>query len=59
MEEYVTASRNAITAGFDGIEVHAASGDLLNQLLNLRTDAQGGSAEAHNRFVIEVARRHR
>lgn len=59
--EYVSASRNAIAAGFDGVELHAANGYLLNQFLNprsnQRTDGWGGSAEARNRFVIEVARR--
>lgn len=61
IEEYVTASRNAIAAGFDGVEIHAANGYLIDQFLNpganQRTDAWGGSPEKRNRFAIEVARR--
>ena len=58
--EYVNAARLAIDAGFDGIELHAANGYLLEQFLNAnantRTDAYGGSAEKRNRFTLEVAR---
>jgi N-ethylmaleimide reductase len=58
VEDYVTASRNAIEAGLDGVEVHAANGYLLHQFLdptiNLREDAYGGSPENRARFVIEV-----
>ncbi|RYX98831.1 alkene reductase [bacterium] len=56
--EYVKASENAIKAGFDGIELHAASGYLPNQFLstnaNLRTDQYGGSVENRSRFVLET-----
>lgn len=52
--DYQTAARNAIDAGFDGVEVHAANGYLLDQFLqsktNHRTDAYGGSIE--NRFRL-------
>ena len=48
IEEFVTAARNAIAAGFDGVELHSANGYLLNQFLasntNLRTDGYGTSA---------------
>jgi N-ethylmaleimide reductase len=55
---YGQAARNAIEAGFDGVELHAAFGYLPNQFLsesaNLRTDEYGGSIENRNRFVLEV-----
>jgi N-ethylmaleimide reductase len=58
--EYVHAAKLALEAGFDGIELHAANGYLLEQFLNAnvntRTDGYGGSIEGRNRFVLEVAR---
>lgn len=58
--EYATAARLAIEAGFDGIELHAANGYLLEQFLNAnvnrRTDGYGVTAEGRNRLVLEVAR---
>lgn len=58
-EEFVTAAKNAVEAGFDGIELHSANGYLLEQFLspftNLRKDEYGGSVENRCRFVIEVA----
>jgi N-ethylmaleimide reductase len=60
VQEYVTASKLAIEAGFDGVELHAANGYLLEQFLNgnvnTRTDGYGGSADKRNRFVLDVAR---
>lgn len=57
--DYVNASKNAIAAGFDGIELHGANGYLIEQFLNpgtnKRTDAYGGSLEKRNRFAIETA----
>lgn len=56
--EFVKAAKNAITAGFDGIELHGANGYLLEQFLspisNVRTDQYGGSIENRARFVLEV-----
>ncbi|HYG17429.1 MAG TPA: alkene reductase [Ohtaekwangia sp.] len=58
-DEFVQAARNAIKAGFDGVELHGANGYLLEQFLspfsNVRTDEYGGSIENRARFVIEVA----
>ncbi len=57
--EYVAAAKNAILAGFDGVELHGANGYLLEEFLspyaNLRTDEYGGSIEKRCRFVLEVA----
>jgi N-ethylmaleimide reductase len=56
--EYVQAAKNAIEAGFDGIELHGANGYLLEQFLsphtNQRMDAYGGGVENRARFVLEV-----
>ncbi|WP_265587502.1 alkene reductase [Sphingomicrobium arenosum] len=56
--DYVTASRNAIRAGFDGVQVHGANGYLIDQFLrdssNHRTDDYGGSAENRARFMREI-----
>ncbi|WED23718.1 alkene reductase [Vibrio sp. JC009] len=56
--EYRQAALNAIEAGFDGIELHAANGYLINQFIdseaNNRTDEYGGSVENRLRFLAEV-----
>ena len=58
IEDYRKAARHAIDAGFDGVEVHAANGYLLEQFMrdsiNDRTDAYGGSRENRARLVTEV-----
>lgn len=58
IEEFAQAARNAIAAGFDGIELHAANGYLLEQFIrptsNQREDNYGGSIENRARFVMEV-----
>lgn len=59
-QEYVQAAKNAMYAGFDGIELHAANGYLLEQFLspntNQRTDIYGGGVENRARFVLEVVK---
>ena len=58
VEDYRTAAENARAAGFDGVEIHAANGYLIDQFLrdgtNKRTDRYGGSLENRTRFLIEV-----
>jgi N-ethylmaleimide reductase len=55
---YAQGAKNAIAAGFDGVEVHGANGYLIDQFLrdgsNQRTDAYGGSLENRARFLFEV-----
>ncbi|MBT3307491.1 MAG: alkene reductase, partial [Alphaproteobacteria bacterium] len=56
--QYRRAAENALMAGFDGVEVHAANGYLLDQFLrdgtNFRTDAYGGSRRNRSRLLMEV-----
>ena len=58
--EYAQSANLAIEAGFDGVELHAANGYLIEQFLNAnvnkREDAYGGSAANRNRFALEVMR---
>jgi N-ethylmaleimide reductase len=58
VEDYRLGARNARDAGFDGVELHAANGYLIDQFLrdrtNRRTDRYGGSAVNRARFLIEV-----
>lgn len=58
VEDYRKAALAAIDAGFDGVEIHAANGYLLDQFLktgsNRRTDAYGGGIENRARFLLEV-----
>jgi len=56
--KFVQASANAMEAGFDGVEIHAAHGFLIDQFINpwsnSRTDRYGGSIENRIRFLVEV-----
>jgi len=58
VEQYRQAARNALAAGFDGVEIHAANGYLLDQFLkdgtNKRSDSYGGSIENRVRLTLEV-----
>jgi len=58
VQDYRRAAANAMAAGFDGVEVHAANGYLIDQFLrdssNHRTDAYGGSIENRTRFLNDV-----
>lgn len=59
IESYVQAAKNSLDAGFDGVEIHAANGYLLEQFLqsrsNQRVDAYGGSIENRCRLILEIA----
>jgi N-ethylmaleimide reductase len=59
VESYAQAARNALAAGFDGVEIHGANGYLIEQFLhrrsNQRTDRYGGSIENRSRLAIEIA----
>jgi N-ethylmaleimide reductase len=59
LQEYIHSAKSALAAGFDGIELHAANGYLLEQFIrpntNQRKDGYGGSIENRSRFVLEIA----
>ena len=58
VQDFAAAARNALDAGFDGVELHGANGYLINQFIdsqaNTRTDAYGGSLSNRLRFLREV-----
>jgi NADPH2 dehydrogenase len=60
VDDYAQAARNAVEAGFDGVEIHGANGYLIDQFIqdmsNQRTDAWGGSVEKRARFALEVSK---
>lgn len=57
--EYARAAENAISSGFDGVEIHGANGYLITQFLdpdsNRRNDSYGGDGNGRNRFALEAA----
>jgi N-ethylmaleimide reductase len=59
VEEFAAGARNALRAGFDGVELHGANGYLIDQFLrdgsNRRTDRYGGPVENRARFLLQVA----
>ena len=61
LDDYEHAAKNAIAAGFDGVQIHAANGYLIDQFLrdnsNFRDDAYGGSIENRVRLLSEVTER--
>lgn len=58
IEDFRQGAKNALAAGFDGVEIHGANGYLIDQFIrdgtNHRTDAYGGSLENRARFLLEV-----
>ncbi len=60
IEDYRRAAANAMLAGFDGVEIHAANGYLIQQFLsdhsNQRSDLYGGSVENRIRFALEIVK---
>ena len=61
IQEFVQAAKNAVEAGFDGVEVHGANGYLIEQFIrktsNTRTDDFGGSIQGRAKFLLEITRR--
>jgi 2,4-dienoyl-CoA reductase-like NADH-dependent reductase (Old Yellow Enzyme family) len=61
LDDYAKAAKNAMAAGFDGVEIHAANGYLIDQFLrdntNFRKDEYGGSIENRIRLLVEVTQR--
>lgn len=61
IEGFVQAGKNAIAAGFDGVELHGANGYLLEQslnpIINNRTDNYGGSIANRSRLTLEIAQK--
>ncbi len=61
IEEFVLASKNAIKAGFDGVELHGANGYLIEQFINsatnVRNDNYGGSIQNRAKFLLEIVQR--
>lgn len=57
-QEFIDAAKNAMDAGFDGVEIHSSNGYLFHQFFssssNIRTDEYGGSKENRTRFLFEV-----
>ncbi len=60
IQEFVDGAKNAVTAGFDGVEIHGANGYLIDQFLrsnsNKRLDRYGGTMQNRIRFLIEVTK---
>ena len=58
VDDFAAAARNAVRAGFDGVELHGANGFLVHQFLsanaNLRTDRYGGTVEGRIRLALEI-----
>ncbi len=58
VEQYIQGAKNAMEAGFDGVEIHGANGYLIDQFLrdgtNHRDDAYGGTVEKRGRFLFEI-----
>lgn len=58
LDDYARAARNAVAAGFDGVQIHAANGYLIDQFLrdsaNLRSDTYGGAPENRVRLLREI-----
>ena len=61
LDDYAKAAKNAMAAGFDGVQIHAANGYLIDQFLrdnpNFRQDEYGGSIENRIRLLVEVTQR--
>lgn len=60
IKQYVKAAKNAMKAGFDGVEIHGANGYLIDQFLrqttNKRDDKFGGSAKKRTKFALEIVK---